>query len=235
MEQVQGEFTETESMMDSEMEDEASGTNSDYGSEREGGEEGLLSNEDGDDEDKEVKMYHFRSRVVAFEFYNKYAMKKGFAARRWNTVKSKEGRVSQQTFVCFKQGYRLEKHLNKVNRNREARPITRCSCATFMRVRYARETSRWIVKAFSDEHSHQILPGKYEGMLTSHRKMNETEILQMNSMQDAGIGVTQIYGLAANQSGGFNNVGYRKRNMYNEIVKQRRGVASDARAAIAYL
>ncbi|KAJ1376693.1 Zinc finger, PMZ-type [Sesbania bispinosa] len=39
-------------------------------------------------------------------------------------------------------------------------------------------------------------------------------------MREVGIGVTQIYGLAANQSGGYKNVGYRKSDMYNEIFKQ---------------
>ncbi|KAJ1400731.1 Zinc finger, PMZ-type [Sesbania bispinosa] len=178
----------------------------------------------------EFKLYHFISRSVAFEFYNKYGLKRGFAARKWNTVVNKEGRVTQQTFVCFREGYRLKKHLKKENRKREARAITRCGCSAFMKVRYVGDVSRWIVKGFSDEHSHELLPRKYEGMITSHRKMNETDIVQMNTMREVGIGVTQIYGLAANQSGGYKNVGYRKTDMYNEIIKQRRSEGCDAKS-----
>ncbi|KAJ1404245.1 Zinc finger, SWIM-type [Sesbania bispinosa] len=183
----------------------------------------------------EFKLYHFTSRLVAFQFYNKYAQKRGFAARGWNTVVNKEGGVSQQTFVCFREGYRLKKHLNKENRKREARPLTRCGCFAFLKVRFARDVSLWIVKDFSDEHCHELLPRKYDGMLSSHRKMNETDIMQMNTMRDVGIGVTQIYGLVANQSGGYKNVGYRKSDMYNAIMKERRSEGSDARAALSYL
>ncbi|KAJ1392398.1 Zinc finger, PMZ-type [Sesbania bispinosa] len=185
--------------------------------------------------EEEFKMYHFSSRLVAFQFYNKYGEKRGFAARRWNTVVNKEGIVSQQTFVCFREGYRLKKHLKKENRKREARAITRCGCFAYLKVRFAREVCCWIVKAFCDEHSHELLPRKYEGMLSSHLKMSETDIIQMNTMREVGIGVTQIYGLAANQSGGYENVGYKKSDMYNEIFKQRRSDGSDARGALSYL
>ncbi|KAJ1378652.1 FAR1 DNA-binding domain [Sesbania bispinosa] len=83
-----------------------------------------------------MRMYHFRTRVVAFNFYNTYAEKKGFAARRSNTVLNKRREVTQQTFVCFKQGYREKKHLERRIRKREPRSMTRCGCFAFFRVRF---------------------------------------------------------------------------------------------------
>ncbi|KAJ1378729.1 Zinc finger, PMZ-type [Sesbania bispinosa] len=236
MDEGDGQISDTETMMYSEDFTQCTNDDSVSNGERgEEGEDGVPLIEGGDDEDSEESGDEnesgdkYRIDGVAFEFYNKYAQKRGFATRKWNTVVNKEGRVSQQTFVCFREGYRLKKHLKNENRKREARAITRCGCFAFLKVRYARDISRWIVKAFSDEHSHELLPRKYEGMLTSHRKMNETDIMQMNAMREVGIGVTQIYGLVANQSGGYKNVGYRKSDMYNEIFKQRRSEGSDAR------
>ncbi|KAJ1422763.1 FAR1 DNA-binding domain [Sesbania bispinosa] len=175
----------------------------------------------------DINMFHFSSCDVAFKFYNKYAFKWGFAARKWNVVKNKKGEVTQQTFVCFKEGFRLKKHLQRQNRKREPRPMTRCGCSTFFRVRYVGGTSPWHVKEFCDDHTHELLDEKYVGMLLAHRKMHDCDVMQMNSMMDAGIGVTQIYGLAANQSGGYERLGFRKRDMYNEIEKQRRILVSD--------
>ncbi|KAJ1421051.1 Zinc finger, SWIM-type [Sesbania bispinosa] len=129
-----------------------------------------------------MKMYHFRTHLVAFNFYNTYAEKKGFVARR---------------FVA--------------------------------------DTGRWHVKAVSDEHIHEMLAQRYTRIFPAHRKMDDFEVMQMNSMKDVGIGVTQIYGLAANQSGGFERLGFRKRDMYNEVEKQRRMQVSDVRVAFAYL
>ncbi|KAJ1394327.1 Zinc finger, PMZ-type [Sesbania bispinosa] len=170
----------------------------------------------------EVQLYHFSTRQVAFEFYRKYAEKNGFAARKWNTVRNKKGDVTQQTYVCFKEGFRLKKHLKRKNRKREARPMTRCGCKAFFRVFIDVDTGRWHVKAFSDEHSHELLAEKFVGMLPAHRKMHDCDINQMNSMRDAGISVSQIYGLAANQCGGYDRLAFRKQDMYNEIVRQRR-------------
>ncbi|KAJ1423163.1 FAR1 DNA-binding domain [Sesbania bispinosa] len=84
----------------------------------------------------DMKLYHFGSRDVAFDFYDMYAKKKGFAARRWNVVKNKNGEVSQQTFVCFKQGYRLDKYLKRKNQKRVPRALTRCGCNALLHVRF---------------------------------------------------------------------------------------------------
>ncbi|KAJ1419448.1 FAR1-related protein [Sesbania bispinosa] len=85
-----------------------------------------------------------------------------------------------------KRGYHLKKHIKKPNRKREARAMT----------------------------SHELLAEKYVGMLPAHRKMHDCDVMQMNTMRDAGIGVTQIYGLAANQSGGYERMRFRKRDMF---------------------
>ncbi|KAJ1427412.1 FAR1 DNA-binding domain [Sesbania bispinosa] len=183
----------------------------------------------------ELKMYHFKCLDVAFEFYNSYAEKRGFAARKWNVVKNKCGEKTHQTFVCFKEGFRQKKHLKRLNCKREPRAMARCGCEAFFRVRFFSDTGRWHVKAFSDDHNHELLGQQFVGMLPAHRKMDECDLLQMNSMRDAGIGVTQIYGLGANQSGGYERMAFRKRDMYNEIEKQRRMQVSDVRSAFSYL
>ncbi|XP_020982341.1 protein FAR1-RELATED SEQUENCE 5-like [Arachis duranensis] len=65
--------------------------------------------------------------------------------------------------------------------------------------------------------------------------MAEADASQMNNMKDAGISIPHIYAMLANQAGGYENVNYTLRNMYNEIARRRRHVLGDARAALRYL
>ncbi|KAJ1443666.1 MULE transposase domain [Sesbania bispinosa] len=141
----------------------------------------------------------------------------------------------RQSFSLRTEGYRLEKHLKRTDRKKEPRAMTRCGCDAFFRVRFLTDTGRWHVKALYDDHSHEMLAPHSVGMLPEHGKMDECELMQMNTMRDAGIGVTQIFGLAANQSGGYERLVFRNRDMYNEIDKQRRLLVSDVKAAFAYL
>ncbi|KAJ1388901.1 Zinc finger, CCHC-type superfamily [Sesbania bispinosa] len=80
-----------------------------------------------------------------------------------------------------------------------------------------------------------MLNPKYTRMLPTHRKLSEVDILEMNNMRNAGITTPQIYGSFASQSGGYNNVGFRKRDLYNEIGRQRMLQLSDAKGAIKHL
>ncbi|QHN97901.1 uncharacterized protein DS421_18g631360 [Arachis hypogaea] len=66
------------------------------------------------------------------------------------------------------------------------------------------------------------------------RKMTEADAGQIN-MKDAGISMPHIYAMLANQAGGYENVNYTLRDMYNEIARRRCHVLGDARAALRYL
>ncbi|KAL4293446.1 protein FAR1-RELATED SEQUENCE 5-like [Arachis ipaensis] len=49
--------------------------------------------------------------------------------------------------------------------------------------------------------------------------MAEADASQMNNMKDAGISTPHIYAMLANQAGGYENVNYTLRDMYNEISR----------------
>ncbi|RYQ91188.1 hypothetical protein Ahy_B09g097090 isoform D [Arachis hypogaea] len=58
--------------------------------------------------------------------------------------------------------------------------------------------------------------------------MSEADIMQMMNMLKSEISTSQIFGLLANQAGGYEFVGYSPRDMYNEITRQRRQIPGDA-------
>jgi hypothetical protein len=184
---------------------------------------------------EEITRYHFPDREVACMFYNWYGCLHGFAARKSRVVRNRDGEVIQQTFLCHREGKREEKYINSTSRKKEHKPLTRCGCQAKMKVHLDRSCQRWYIKLFNDDHNHSFVEEKFERMLPAHRKMSEYDKYQMNSMKKSGISTTRIYGYFASQAGGYENVGYTKRDMYNEQVKMRGSRHSDAAGALDFL
>ncbi|KAJ1392797.1 MULE transposase domain [Sesbania bispinosa] len=181
----------------------------------------------------DVLNFHFPDMDVAFAFYNKFAMLKGFYARKAKERKNKNNEIVEKSFFCHKEGKRRRR--KGVKGVRAQKPETRCFCKASMKIRVNKQTGRWHVTYFSDDHTHKLLDPKYSRMLPTHRRMNDADIMQMNNMRKAGISAPQIYSSFACQAGGFEHVGFSKRDMYNQIVKQRQFHPSDAKTAIKFL
>ncbi|RYR63784.1 hypothetical protein Ahy_A04g021539 [Arachis hypogaea] len=176
-----------------------------------------------------IKMLHFADREVAFAFYNLYAKMNGFAARRYRSRRNMNNEVTQQSFVCFRQGFR--KHNDCEERKREPKPETRCGCEAEMRVHVHRESGRWIIIYFQEVHNHKMLEDTLTFMLPGHRMMNAAAINQMNMMLKVGIRTPQIYASFVQTAGGHENVPFLKRDMYNQIDKQRKLIGGDAKSS----
>ncbi|KAJ1402714.1 Zinc finger, PMZ-type [Sesbania bispinosa] len=161
-----------------------------------------------------IRHYDFPSCDIAYLFYSLYGKSNGFSVRK---------------------GLRQDRGLKMEDRKREIRPETRCNCRANFRVHIDIVTGRWYATVFLDEHTHDLLDSKYCGMLPGHRKMSESDITEMNSLLEAGIGPTHIYGHFALQHGGYDKIGFRLKDIYNQIERQRRKQTSDAMAAMEYL
>ncbi|KAJ1425085.1 protein FAR1-RELATED SEQUENCE 5-like [Sesbania bispinosa] len=84
-------------------------------------------------------------------------------------------------------------------------------------------------------HNHDLLDKIHSSMLPAHRKMTDADIMQINNLRMVGISTPHIYGTFATQSGGFQHVGFSKRDIYNEIGRQRVMQVSDVKGAFQYL
>ncbi|KAL4343429.1 hypothetical protein AHAS_Ahas11G0077500 [Arachis hypogaea] len=74
---------------------------------------------------EDVLKMEFFTPGEAREFYTSYSRLKGFAIRKCKRVKNAKGEIVSYTFVCNRQGFRHKKWLNKLDRKREHKPITR--------------------------------------------------------------------------------------------------------------
>jgi hypothetical protein len=183
----------------------------------------------------EIMRCHFPDREVAFMFYNWYGCLHGFAGRKSKMVRNSNGEIIQQTFLCHREGIRDEKYSKSVTRKRVHKPDSRCGCLARIQVHVEFTIGRWYIKFFDDVHNHSFVNNKYEGMLPAHRKMSEYDKYQMKTMRKAGIPTSRVYGFFASQAGGYENLGYSKRDMYNEQFKQRGTKHSDAEGALEFL
>ncbi|XLR68516.1 hypothetical protein HN51_015568 [Arachis hypogaea] len=185
---------------------------------------------------KEIMMCHFPDRLVAFLFYSLYANMNSFAVRKNKIRRNVRNEVTQQEFVCFRKGSREMGSVNNgMRRKREPKAETRCGCETEMRVHVHSESGRWITSYFQDVHNHELLDDRLTFMLPGHRKMDAAALEQMNMMLRVGIKMPQIYSSFVHTAGGFQNLPFLKRDMYNQIGKQRRLIGGDATACLKFL
>ncbi|XP_057439852.1 protein FAR1-RELATED SEQUENCE 5-like [Lotus japonicus] len=189
----------------------------------------------------DIVTYHFPDREVAYLFYSWYARMHGFAARKAKVLKNNHGDVIQQIFVCFREGKRKEKEEPEVDvhagekRKRFPKKATRCECKAYCQVHVHKDNKRWHVRSVCDDHNHVLVEENLIGLAPTHRRMNEADIAQLNCFRKSGITTPQAYGVFANQMGGYQNVPFGPRQMYNEKFKKKKVEVCDARGVIAFL
>src|ERR1044072_1118538 len=86
-----------------------------------------------------------------------------------------------------------------------------------------------------DVHNHELLEKKHSSMLPAHRTLREGEILGMNIMRKADISTHKMYDLFADQAGGYENNDFIKKDLQNQITKQKKMDACDGKAILVYL
>ncbi|KAJ1383547.1 FAR1 DNA-binding domain [Sesbania bispinosa] len=184
----------------------------------------------------EIERYEFGSVDIAYKFYFEYGFANGFGIRKGRTLKNnKTLEEYQKELMCCRAGQREDRGLKMEDRVREPRALTRCDCKARFHVRVNRFSGRWFCICFEDEHNHDRLGALHCSMLPVYRKMSESDVVQMNNMMKVGIRPPNIFNTFANQSGGYEKIGFRKKDMYNKISEQRRSSCSDAKGALEYL
>ena len=110
-----------------------------------------------------------------------------------------------------------------------------CGCEAMFRVHVHFSTDRWYVTCWNFEHNHVLLDLKLSCLLAGHRKMLASDIMQVENYRKVGIRPPHMYAAFANQCGGYEKVGFIRKDIYNEEGRMRRQHSLDARGALKYL
>jgi len=80
-----------------------------------------------------------------------------------------------------------------------------------------------------------MLSEKHWGLCAAHRKLSESDKIQINNFGNAGIKVTQMIGVFANATGGYDKVGFLRKDLHNQILRQRKVMSPNAKGVVMYL
>ncbi|RVX03571.1 Protein FAR1-related sequence 5 [Vitis vinifera] len=186
---------------------------------------------------EDIWKMEFSSVEEAEEFYNLFAKVTGFSVRKDDVKRDKNQNIVSRKWVCSKEGYRHRVCLENENRKQEPKAVTRVGCEATFRIGFNKQMNKWVVKEFMADHNHPLVEQKNVQFLRSHRVIKNADKAQLNAMRGVGIGTSQIMDYMVQQSGGYNNVGFTKKDLYNHVdadsrVHLRDG---DAEGALAYL
>ncbi|XAR73650.1 hypothetical protein NMG60_11007690 [Bertholletia excelsa] len=180
----------------------------------------------------------FESEEAAKAFYNSYARRVGFSTRVSMSRRSRrDGAIIQRSFVCAKEGFRIEKEKPGRDGSRVKRPRaeTRVGCKAMLVVKI-QDSGRWVVSGFVKEHNHELVPPDKVHCLRSHRHVSGSAKSLIDTLQGAGIGPSGIMSALIKEYGGISNVGFTERDCRNYMrSSKQRTLGGDTQILLDYL
>lgn len=180
----------------------------------------------------------FESEEAAKSFYNSYARRVGFSTRVSMSRRSRrDGAIIQRSFVCAKEGFRVDKEKSDQREGRIKRPRaeTRVGCKAILVVKI-QESGKWVVTSFVREHNHELVPPDKVHCLRSHRHVSGSAKSLIDTLQGAGIGPSGIMSALIKEYGGITNVGFTERDCRNYMRSSRqRTLGGDTQILLDYL
>ncbi|XP_020969396.1 protein FAR1-RELATED SEQUENCE 5-like [Arachis ipaensis] len=106
-----------------------------------------------------------------------------------------------------------------------------------VRLDEVRRDSDGSVVSFYEEHSHELVAPLDVSMMPEYRTFSVSDKAQAKNLHDIGIRTCHILGYLAAQKGGYANLPFNQKDMYNLITQYRKEKVKggDANAAISYL
>ncbi|WVZ84607.1 hypothetical protein U9M48_031629 [Paspalum notatum var. saurae] len=179
----------------------------------------------------------FSSEEEGFQFYNRYALEKGFSVHKayveWDKGNEE---ICLRSLVCSREGFREAKYMNREERKRKPRNLSRVGCKAKLVIAKVDESGQWFVKDFIDEHNHPLAPKDLSCLLRSHRRISDEQKAEIVEMEIAGIRKHQIMDKLEIQYGGYDNVGFTSRDIYNFCYQYKQEMidGGDAEAVISH-
>lgn len=184
----------------------------------------------------DVMAMKFESEESAHVWYNYYAQGMGFSIRK-DALRMTNNVVVSRRWYCSRAGFREQKYLDREERQREARALTRVGCPATLRIKLTTDRTEYEVSNFVKEHNHTLTPPQCVPFLRSHRNVGCPDKAQVRAMRGVGIRPSKIMDYMVQQSGGYEHVGFIRKDLYNYVDAARRKEIcnGDAEGALAYL
>ncbi|KAE8722637.1 hypothetical protein F3Y22_tig00013808pilonHSYRG00058 [Hibiscus syriacus] len=169
------------------------------------------------------------------ECHEGFAREHGFSARKGTTRLDVEGNVKTQEFCCFKKGFRVSK-VNTVDRQRAHTPVTRTGCKARVVVTATNTNDQWVISNSDQKHNHALCTPAMTPFMRSNRAVSKADIDEATTLKEVGVGTSQVMNYLTQQAGGYHNVGFTHKDLYNALQrgKAKEIVDGDMNALITY-
>ncbi|XP_028796853.1 protein FAR1-RELATED SEQUENCE 5-like [Neltuma alba] len=176
----------------------------------------------------------FDNLEEAWSFWNEYACRAGFSARKNGLTKSKKDKktIIGYRYACSKEGKRKpdKRYTSATNH----RPETRTDCKAGMTVKLVE--GKFKIISFIEEHNHPLHLQETVHMMRSQRKISSAQADEIDLAKDAGLKQKETYDLMSKQAGGRANLGFTRVDMKNYLKtkRQRSLVDGEVRCLLNY-
>ncbi|KAE8701094.1 hypothetical protein F3Y22_tig00110548pilonHSYRG00198 [Hibiscus syriacus] len=164
----------------------------------------------------------FCSRDQAWHFYKGFAREHGFSARKGTTRLDVEGDVKTQEFCCSKEGFRVSK-VNTVDRQRAHTPVTRTGCKARVVVTATNTNDQWVISKSDQKHNHALCTSAMTPFMRSNRAVSKADIDEATTLKEVSVGTSQVMNYLTHQAGGYHNVGFTHKDLYNALQRDESG------------
>ncbi|KAL5579261.1 hypothetical protein UlMin_011703 [Ulmus minor] len=170
-------------------------------------------------------------------FIKLYSLAIGISMRICRSHRNDERGLWRREWVCSRQGYRHER-LGSVEDNRcRKKEVTRCGCKATFHVLKEFGQEMWRATIFIPEHNHPLTAKDHLRFLRSNCKITEAQTAQIQTYRLAGIKICDIVNLMVQQSGGYRDLGFTKKDCYNKVADLKHSMLNetDAEGLLGYL
>ncbi|KAL5561317.1 hypothetical protein UlMin_031064 [Ulmus minor] len=161
----------------------------------------------------------------------------GFGVHLHHSSSNQHRGTWRPEWVCSHQGFRRRKFSCVAATPRWPRDATRCGCQASFHVLKNLSGEGWRVKKFVTEHNHNLTTPEHLYFLRSNRKVTNSQASQMRDYMSAGLRTCDIVNLMVHQSGGFERLGFTRKDAYNkeQAIHRAKIVETDAEGLLGYL
>ncbi|KAJ1384708.1 Zinc finger, PMZ-type [Sesbania bispinosa] len=149
--------------------------------------------------DEDIRGPEFDTEEDAYDFYYEYAKFIGFSVRKGDVYRNCNGSITMRQLVCNREGERSEKHLNRTDRIREAKALTRTKCNVRLRISLDYRSRKWRVGIFEPTHNHELTLASMIHLLLAYRGLSVADKAQVDGLHHYGVRTCHIMDLIMGQ------------------------------------
>ncbi|XP_028060627.1 protein FAR1-RELATED SEQUENCE 5-like [Camellia sinensis] len=143
----------------------------------------------------------FDSEESAYDFYNAYGRRMGFSIRREYCKKNKlTKQIISRNLVCNKEGFRKVNKRDPLTKTPRAETRTGCEARLFVKLDV--NSGKFVVIDFKEKHNHEHVSLDCAHMLSSQRKISDTQAIELDLASESGLCLGQSFELMGREAGG---------------------------------